>query len=324
MDIEQEIRLFRTMVRIRTLEDILEKLFREGKLNGHLHTYHGQEAIAAGVMEALSEKDIIFSNHRNHGHFLARGTSPKSIISECYGRVTGTNRGRSGSMYLSDKKRGMAVASGVVGGNICVATGSALASQVKKDKAVTVSFFGDGATNIGFFHESLNMAAVWNLPIIYICENNHYGAATKKEEHQKIKRISERAAAYDMPGYTIDGTDVIKVYKKTKQVLEKVRNGGGPVLLEFLVYRLRGHSAGDLGNYRPEGEQNKWKEIHDPIKKYKKELLKMNTISSQEIKEIEEEVQEEINKAVDFAIKSDFPLSDTVTKNIYQEEEANE
>ena len=189
MDKEQEIRMLKTMVRIRKLEDKLEKIFREGKLNGHLHTCHGQEAIAVGVMESLSEKDIIFSNHRNHGHFLARGTSSKSIISECYGKVTGTNRGRSGSMYLSDKKRGMPVASGVVGGNICVATGSALASLIKKDKVVTISFFGDGATNMGFFHESLNMASLWNLPIVYICENNQYGAATKRTEHQKIKNI---------------------------------------------------------------------------------------------------------------------------------------
>jgi pyruvate dehydrogenase E1 component alpha subunit len=324
MDYEQEIRMFKTMSRIRTLEDILEKLFREGRLNGHLHTYHGQEAIATGVMEALSEKDIIFSNHRNHGHFLARGTSPISIISECYGKVTGTNKGRSGSMYLSDKKRGMAVASGVVGGNICVATGSALASQIKEDKAVTVSFFGDGATNIGFFHESLNMAAIWNLPIIYICENNHYGAATKKEEHQKIKRISERAAAYGMPGFTIDGTDVIKVYKKTKQAVEKARNGWGPVLIEFLVYRLRGHSAGDLGVYRPEGEQDEWKELHDPIKKYKKELIEKKIINLKEIKKIEVEAQKEINKAVNFALNSDFPTADTVSEYVYQEEKANE
>jgi len=168
---EQKIKMFKAMSRIRTFEDKLQKMYRDGKLDGHLHTAHGHEAVAVGGIEALSDKDIIFSNHRGHGHFLARGTSPKSIIAECYGKVTGTNKGRSGSMYLVDTKRGMPVASGIVGGNICVATGSALASRIKKDNVVTVSFFGDGATNIGFFHESLNMASLWNLPIIYICEN---------------------------------------------------------------------------------------------------------------------------------------------------------
>ncbi|MFW6149426.1 MAG: thiamine pyrophosphate-dependent dehydrogenase E1 component subunit alpha [Atribacterota bacterium] len=324
MDKKQEIRMFKTMVRIRALEDKLEKLYREGKLNGHLHTCHGQEAIAVGVMEALSDKDIIFSNHRNHGHFLARGTPPKRIVSECYGKVTGTNRGRSGSMYLSDKKRGMSVASGVVGGNICVATGSALASQIKKDKAVTVSFFGDGATNIGFFHESLNIAAIWNLPIIYICENNHYGAATKKEEHQKIKNISERATAYSVSGYTFDGTDVIKVFETAKQVLDRAREGGGPTLLEFVVFRLRGHSAGDLGIYRPDGEQEEWMEIHDPIKKFRKQLLKRKVIDVREIENIEAEAKKEIEEAVEFAQVSKAPLAETVADFVYREGETNE
>lgn len=324
MNKEQESRILKTMVRIRTLEDKLEKLFREGRLNGHLHTCHGQEAIAVGVMEALSDKDIVFSNHRNHGHFLARGTSPKRIVSECYGKVTGTNRGRSGSMYLSDKKRGMAVASGVVGGNICVATGSALASQIKRDRAVTVSFFGDGATNIGFFHESLNMAAVWHLPIIYICENNHYGAATKKEEHQKVKNISERAAAYSMPGYTVDGTDVIQVFETVKQVLDRAREGGGPTLLEFVVFRLRGHSAGDLGIYRPDGEQEEWMELHDPIKKFRKQLLKRKIISVSEIESIEADANKEIEEAVKFARVSEVPLAETVANFVYQEEKVSE
>lgn len=324
MDKKQEIRMLKTMIRIRTLEDKLEKLFREGRLNGHLHTYHGQEAIAVGTMEALSDKDIIFSNHRNHGHFLARGTSPQSIISECCGKITGTNKGRSGSMYLSDKKRGLAVASGVVGGNICVATGSALASQIKKDHAVTISFFGDGATNIGFFHESLNMAAVWNLPIIYICENNHYGAATKKEEHQKIINISERATAYSIPGYNVDGTDVVKVYHTVKQVVKKARDDGGPALLEFVVFRLRGHSAGDLGIYRPDGEQEEWMTLHDPIKKFKKKLLNRKVIDIQEIENIETEAEKETEEGVKFARGSEYPLSGTVADFVYREEEANE
>lgn len=321
---EQKIRMLKTMSKIRIFEDMLQKIYRDGKLDGHLHTSHGQEAIAAGVMEALSEKDIIFSNHRGHAHFLARGTSPRRIFAECYGKVTGTNKGRSGSMYLVDTKRGMPVASGIVGGNICVATGSALASSIKKDNAVTISFFGDGATNIGFFHESLNMASLWNLPIIYICENNQYGEATKREEHQKIKRISDRASAYSMPGITVDGTDVLKVYKSIKDVVDKARKEGGPTLVEYVVYRLRGHSAGDVGPYRPKKEEDEWNEKHDPIRKYKEELIKQKVLDNPEIEKIEEGLQKEIEEAVSFALGSGDPLAETVSKYVYSEDENNE
>ena len=317
---EQKIRMYRTMTRIRELENKLEQIYRDGKLNGHLHTSHGEEAIAVGVMEALSEKDIIFSNHRGHGHYLARGTSPKNIMAECYGKVTGTNQGRSGSMYLVDSERGMPVASGIVGGNICVATGSALASLIKQDNIVTLSIFGDGATNIGFFHEALNMAALWNLPIVYICENNQYGEATKREQHQKVKNISDRAIAYAMSGLTIDGTDVIKVYESVKQAVEKARRGGGPTLVECVAYRLRGHSAGDLAVYRPKGEEEEWMKIHDPIKKYKKQLLEQGVLNSQEVEKIEKKIQKEIKEAVRFAVESEAPLAETVGKYVYQED----
>jgi len=317
---EQKINMYRSMIRIRKFEDKLKQIYRDGKLNGHSHTCHGGEAIAVGAIEALSEKDIIFSNHRGHGHFLARGTSPKNIMAECYGKVTGTNQGRSGSMYLVDTKRGMPVASGIVGGNICLATGSALASQIKKDDVVTLSIFGDGATNIGFFHEALNMAALWNLPIVYLCENNQYGEGTKREQHQKIKKISDRAIAYAMSGLTVDGTDVIKVYKTVKQAVEKARSGGGPTLVECVAYRLSGHSAGDLGTYRPKGEEEEWKKLYDPVKKYKTKLFKENILSSEEAEKIEQEIQKEIEEAIKFAVESEEPLAKTVGIFVYQEE----
>ena len=321
---EQKISMYRSMIRIRKFEDKLERIYRDGKLNGHLHTCHGEEAVAVGAIEALSEKDIIFSNHRGHGHYLARGTSPKNIIAECYGKVTGTNQGRSGSMYLVDTKRGMPVASGVVGGNICVATGSALASLIKKDDIVTLSFFGDGATNIGFFHEALNMAALWSLPIVYICENNQYGEATKREQHQKIKKISDRAIAYAMSGLTVDGTDVIKVYETVKQAVEKAHCGGGPTLVECVAYRLSGHSAGDLAVYRPKEEEKEWRRIYDPIEKYKKQLLEQGVLNSQEVEKIEGEIQKEIEEAVRFAVESEAPLAESVGKYVYQKDENNE
>ena len=271
-------------------------------------------------MEALTEKDIIFSNHRGHGHFIARGTSPKKIMSECFGKVTGTNRGRSGSMYLVDKKRGMPVASGIVGGNICVATGSALSSLIRKDDVVTISLFGDGATNIGFFHESLNMASLWNLPIVYVCENNQYAEATSREQHQKVSKISDRAVPYAMTGVSIDGTDVLKVYETIKQAVNKARAGEGPTLVECVAYRLRGHSAGDLAVYRPKEVEEKWMEIHDPVKIFKEQLLKESTLTLQEIEEMRTEIEHEIQEVVSFAVESKEPLAETVAQYVYQEE----
>ena len=317
---EQEIKMFKSMLRIREFEDMIKKLYRDGKLNGHVQTSQGQEAIEVGAIEALFEKDIIFTTHRGHGYFLAQGTYPKNIMAEFFGKVTGTNQGRSGGMYLVDVKRGMPVASGIVGGNICVATGSALASKINKDNLVTLSFFGDGATNIGFFHEALNMASLWNLPIVFICENNQYAEATKREEHQKIEKISDRAIAYAIPGITIDGTDVIKVYETVKQAIEKARSGGGPTLVECVAYRLAGHSAGDLGVYRPRGEEEEWGKIHDPIKNYKKKLLEKGALIIQEAEKIKEEIQKEIEEAVRFAVESKEPLAVTVGKYVYQED----
>jgi len=315
---EQKINMYRSMIKIRKFEDKLEQIYRDGKLNGHSHTCHGGEAVAVGAIEALSEKDIIFSNHRGHGHYLARGTSPKNIMAECYGKVTGTNQGRSGSMYLVDTKRGMPVASGIVGGNICLATGSALASKI--NDIVTLSIFGDGATNIGFFHEALNMASVWNLPIIFLCENNQYAEATHREQHQKVERISDRAIAYSMPGKTVDGTDVLKVYEAVKEAVECIHRGEGPILIECVAYRLSGHSSGDLGAYRPKREEEKWRKMYDPVKKYKIKLFKENILSFEEAKKIEQEIQKEIEEAIKFAVKSEEPLAKTVGKFVYQEE----
>jgi len=317
---EQKINMYRSMIRIRKFEDKLEQIYRDGKLSGHSHSCRGGEAVAVGAIEALSKKDIIFSNHRGHGHYLARGTSPKNIMAECYGKVTGTNQGRSGSMYLIDTKRGMPVASGIVGGNICLAAGSALASQIKKDDIVTLSIFGDGATNIGFFHEALNMASVWNLPIIFLCENNQYAEATQREQHQKVERISDRAIAYSIPGKTVDGTDVLKVYEAVKEAVETIHQGKGPILIECVAYRLSGHSMGDLGAYRPKGEEEEWRKMYDPVNKYKKKLFKENILSFEEAEKIEQEIQKEMEEAIKFAVESKEPLAGTVSKYVYQED----
>jgi len=317
---EWKIEAFKDMVRIRELQDTVQQIYREGKLNGHIQTCQGQEAVAVGAIRVLSKKDIVFSNHRGHGHYLARGTPAKKIMAELYGKVTGTNRGKSGGMYLVDVERGMMVASGIVGGSICLAVGSALASQIRKDGAVTLSFFGDGATNIGLFHEGLNMAALWNLPVVFICENNQYAEATKKEEHQKIKKISDRAISYGMTGVSIDGTDVIKVYETVKEAVEKARSGEGPTLIECVVYRLAGHSAGDLGAYRPKGEEEKWRETHDPVKIFQTQLFSKGILSQAEAERIVREAREEIEEAVQFAEESEEPPVETACQYVYQEE----
>ena len=316
---EEKVKMFKDMVRIREFENRAQQIYREGKLNGHLQTCQGQEAVAVGAIKAISEKDIVFSNHRGHGHYLARGTPAKKIMAEFYGKATGTNYGKSGGMYLVDVKRGMMVASGIVGGNICLAVGSGIASQIRKDGAVTLSFFGDGATNIGFFHEGLNMAGLWSLPVVFICENNQYAEATRREEHQKIKKISDRASSYGMPGVTVDGTDVIKVYESVKEAVDRARRGEGPTLIECTVYRLTGHSAGDLGTYRPKGEEEKWWKIHDPIKIFQAQLLSEGTLSRAEVEEIMKEAQEEVEEAVQFAEGSEEPSGEIAYQYVYQE-----
>jgi len=316
---EEKIKMFKDMLRIREFEDKTQKIYREGKLNGHLQTCQGGEAVAVGAIKTLNKNDIIFSNHRGHGHYIARGTSIKKIMAEFYGKVTGTNRGKGGGMYLIDVERGMMVASGIVGGNICLATGSGLASQIRKDGAVTLSFFGDGATNIGFFHEGLNMAALWDLPVVFICENNQYAEATKREEHQKIKKISDRAISYGMPGITIDGRDVIKVYKTVRKAVERARSGKGPTLVECVTYRLAGHSAGDMGNYRSKGEVEEWQKINDPVKIFQAQLQSENILSLKEAEKIFKEVKEEVEGAVRFAEESEDPPVETAYQYVYKE-----
>lgn len=316
---EEKIKMFKDMLMIREFEDKTQQLYREGKLNGHLQTCQGGEAVAAGAIRTINENDIVFSNHRGHGHYIVRGTSIKKIMAEFFGKATGTNRGKSGGMYLVDAKRGMMIASGIVGGNICLATGSGLASQIRKDGVVTLSFFGDGATNIGFFHEGLNMAALWDLPVVFICENNQYAEATKREEHQRIKKISDRAISYDMPGVTIDGRDVIKVYETVRKAVERARSGKGPTLIECITYRLAGHSAGDMGSYRPKEEEEEWRKINDPIKIFQAQLQSEKILSLEEAEKIFKDVKEEVEEAVRFAEESEEPSIETAYQYVYKE-----
>ena len=242
--------LLLTMKKIRIFEEEAVRLFAAHELPGWLHSYIGEEAVASGVCLAMKPSDYISSTHRGHGHCIAKGVSLRKMMAELYGKETGYCLGRGGSMHIADFSKGMLGANGIVGGGIPIATGAALGSQMNKDNKVTVCFFGDGASNQGAFHESLNLASVWKLPIVYVCENNLYAETTPQLDHQAIHNIADRAGAYGMPGDIADGMDVISVYEKAKLAVERARSGGGPTLLECKTYRFRGHWEGVPLPYR--------------------------------------------------------------------------
>ena len=249
--------LYRKMLTIRKFEERVKYLFLEGIMPGTIHQYLGQEACAVGVCAALKQGDIITSTHRPHGHALAKGLSIQEILDELFGKTTGCCKGKGGSMHVGNFSKGMIPAIAIVGGGVPIATGVALAFKMKKEPGVTVCFTGDGAINEGAFHEGVNMGAIWDLPVIYVVENNFYGASTPVGSVIKTKTISERAAAYGIPGITVDGNDVLKVYETALESVAKAREGYGPTLLELQTYRITGHSRRDPALYQPEKEKRK-------------------------------------------------------------------
>jgi len=291
---------------IRHFDEKSVELYRAQEIPGFLHPYVGEEATAVGVCANLRDDDYITSTHRGHGHLIAKGGHLDKMMAELYAKTTGYCKGKGGSMHIADVSLGILGANGIVGAGIPIATGAALSAQMRKTDQVVVSFFGDGASNQGVFHESLNLASIWELPVVYVCENNQYGMGTPQEEHQKITDISLRAAAYDMPGMSIDGNDVIKVYETANEAISKARMGQGPTLIECKTYRLLGHHAGDPGTaYRTRDEVEEWKQ-NDPILRLKSLLLEKG-ISETELEEVNMAVSEELEKAVEFAKSSPSP-----------------
>ena len=248
--------LYRTMLLIRRFEEEVRDRFSEGEIPGFVHLYIGEEAIAAGVMAALSEKDYIMSTHRGHGHLIAKGADIKRLMAELYGRKTGLNKGYGGSMHAAQLSRGIIGANGIVGSGIGIATGAALALKYKKTGSIVASFFGDGAANIGAFHESLTMASIWKLPVLYVCENNQYAATIRFEKTSPLTNVSERVKAYDIEAVRVDGTDPVEVYSAARRLVEKIRGGEGPKFLEALAFRVRGHFEGDPSTT---GVRGRWK-----------------------------------------------------------------
>jgi TPP-dependent pyruvate/acetoin dehydrogenase alpha subunit len=256
--------MYTTMVRIRAFEERVAREFAAGKIPGFVHLYSGEEAIATGVCAALQPHDYITSTHRGHGHLIAKGGKTDRTMAELFGRKTGYNKGKGGSMHIADMDLGILGANGIVGAGLALAGGPALAAQIRETDQVTACFFGDGASNRGTVHEGMNLAAIWKLPVIYVVENNQWAQSSNVSETVKLGNIAERASAYGIPGVTVDGNDVLAVYEAANEAVKRARNGEGPSVVEGKTYRYHGHYEGDPCNYFPDGEIEKWKK-KDPI-----------------------------------------------------------
>lgn len=312
--------IYNKMNEIRDFEETAYRLFEENKLRGSVHLYTGEEAIAATICSRLDDGDYITSTHRGHGHCIAKGAELDKALAELMGKSTGYCKGRGGSMHIADLTKGNLGANAIVGGGIPIAVGAALAIKKQGKKQVAVSFFGDSASNEGTFHESLNMAAIWKLPVIFVCENNGFGISVPAWQATSVKDISVRAASYGIPGYTGFGSDVNEIDRLFAQAKERALAGEGPTLLEFKTCRFRGHWTGDPEPYRTRDEVNDWKENKDPIKLYRAYLLENNVAQDSELDAIEEAAAKKMADAVEFALNSPEPDPEHVLDDVFFEE----
>ncbi len=301
---------------IRAFEEKADELYALGKVHGTMHLSIGQEAMAVGAIAALHLEDYILSTHRGHGHCIAKGADIKLMMAEFMGKETGYCRGRGGSMHIADMESGNLGANGVVGGGIAMAVGAGLSIKMRGTGQVMLCFFGDGAANRGIFHEALNMAAIWTLPVVYVCENNQYGMSMSVERAFPIEDIADRAAAYNMPGVAVDGNDVTAVYEATLEAVERARGDGGPSLIEGKTYRWKGHSKSDQERYRTKEEVEAWKE-RCPIRRFQARLIDERVIDEAEASRMAEEGRRLIEEAVAFAEASPEPLVDTILEGVY-------
>lgn len=308
---------YKTMYTIRTFEKRIEEFSLKGEIPGFVHLYIGEEAIATGVCANLTHADYIQSTHRGHGHTIAKGANVDRMMAELFGKRTGYCKGKGGSMHIADFSVGMLGANGIVGGGYTLATGAALAEKIKKTNNVSVVFFGDGASNRGTFHEALNMAALWKLPVIFICENNEWASTTPAMNSTSVKDISDRAIGYGVPGVIVDGNDVLKVYEESGKAIERARKGEGPSIVEMKTYRIKGHFVGDPEMYRTKEEVQKRFDENDPIKRFEAKVLSEGLLNEVEIKKIQDEVVLEIDAAVKFAFDSPFPSVDELYDDLY-------
>lgn len=314
---EQVLSFYTTMTLIREFELKVREVFRSGAMPGFTHLYVGEEAVATGVCAHLRREDYVTSTHRGHGHALAKGITPREVMAELFGKVGGSCGGRGGSMHVYEPAAGFLGTNGVVAANIPIAAGAALSAKLRRTGQVAVSFFGDGAVNNGAFHETLNMAATWDLPVVFVCENNLY--ATEMPFHLATKNasVASRAAAYKLPSLEVDGNDVLAVYEKAGEVLERARRGEGPALIECRTYRWFGHHEGDPGiAYRSKEEITEWKK-RDPIKKLREQALASDWAGVKDFEKINTEVSRLIEDAAAFAFNSPQPMADTALNHVF-------
>ena len=316
MEKDRAIQMYKKMCEIRFFEERLYQLFLTEPMPGTIHQCNGQEAVYVGVCEALRKEDCIVGTHRGHGQAIAKGVSLKKMMAEIFTKETGLCKGMGGSMHLVDLSAGLLTCTGIVGAGVPIAAGAALAAKLKGTGQVIGCFFGDGAANRGAVHEGLNLAAIWKLPVVFVCENNLYGFSTRINRVMLLENVADRASAYGMPGVIVDGNDVLAVYTAACEAVQKARNGEGPTLLECKTYRHKGHSRSEPARYRAKEEVEEWMG-KDPILRLKAQLVEMNMLRKAKVQKIEDEVRQAIEEAVTFALKSEFPSPDACLKYVF-------
>lgn len=321
MEVKKDFALYlmRKMLEIRFFEEKIVDQYARGTVPGLAHLYIGEEAVAVGACANLKEEDMITSTHRGHGHCIAKGADVNRMMAELFGKKDGYCKGKGGSMHIADMQIGMLGAMGIVGSGGPIAVGAALAAKKRKSGQVVICFFGDAATNTGAFHESANFASLYRLPVVFVCENNLYGISVSMKRHTRVKHIADRAAGYNMPGVTVDGNDVLKVYGAVGKAVEAARKGKGPTLVECMTYRFRGHFEGDpnLGErYRTKKEMEQWM-VKCPIKRFKKTILDRKWASKKELEKMENDVRQEVEDAMAYANASPFPEGEETLEDVF-------
>jgi acetoin:2,6-dichlorophenolindophenol oxidoreductase subunit alpha len=314
--IEKYVLMYELMLKIRHFEERVKDLFASGEMPGFVHLYLGQEAVAAGACAPLNDDDYITSTHRGHGHIIAKGGKMMYMMAELYGKETGYNKGKGGSMHIAWPELGILGANGIVSAGIPIATGAGMSARLRKSGQVVVCFFGDGASNEGTFHESLNIASAFDLPVIYVCENNLYAVGTRQSQVRKVEDIADRAVGYGMPGLVVDGNDVVAVYEAVSEAVDRARSGSGPTLIECKTYRWRTHFEGEPDTYRPPEEVAAWLS-REPISPYRRSLVEMGVITEEQAVSIEEAVLAELDEAVEFARSSSLPAPETALEGLW-------
>ncbi|HEY7349658.1 MAG TPA: pyruvate dehydrogenase (acetyl-transferring) E1 component subunit alpha [Ktedonobacterales bacterium] len=304
---EQLLGMYEEMLLIRRFEEKAAEEYTMGKIGGFMHLYIGQEALGVGAIATLGKEDKVISHYREHGHAISKGIAPRQVMAELFGRIDGCSKGKGGSMHMHDENVGLLGGYAIVGAQIVLACGLAFAAKYQNQNHLIMTFFGDGAVDEGAFHEGLNLASLWKLPVVYICENNQYSMGMSVEKAWSVPDLKDRAAAYAMPYEKVDGMDLIAVYEACKRATERARSGEGPTLLECITYRFRGHSMADPASYRPRDEVDRWRASQDPIPLYLEKLREAKAIKEEEIKAIEDRVDRVVQDAVEFADASPEP-----------------